>query len=78
MIRQEFDLGDLVQFYPTTESDGVGIVTASKLINKNSVVYENKQKWHPDEYHCRVKLTDGEIRWIRAKWLKMISKAENN
>ena len=55
-------------------TNSIGVVIDSKIINANMKTPE-LYKWHRDEYHCKVKLSDGESRWVRAKWLKIVSKA---
>ena len=72
-MRQTFDVGDFVKV--THPDGGSGIVLKTEPIN-NSVKYPEATPWHPDEYRCKVKFTSGssETRWVRAKWLKHISK----
>ena len=77
-MRQDIDTGDLVQILPgygtsAEETNRTGYVLESKSINP---VYNTDRKMHPDEYHCKVRFINGEeeTRWIRPKWLKIISK----
>ena len=71
MARQKFDIGDLVQF-----KNHRGLVLDRKAINPN---YNTDREFHVDEYTCKVKFIDKEVeekpRWVRAKWLKLISKS---
>lgn len=77
MIRQEFDIGDLVQITGPVGAQGeMGMVTKSKRISELPTMRDD-YKWHKDEYHCLIALTTGEIGWVRAKFLKIISKAKN-
>ncbi len=73
-VRQDFEIGDLVEFEINGCTNSIGVVIDSKIINANMKTPE-LYKWHRDEYHCKVKLSDGESRWVRAKWLKIVSKA---
>jgi hypothetical protein len=71
-VRQEFDTGDLVSI--VHQNHERGIVLRSELVH-NGVMYPNEQKWHNDEYHCKVRFFDtGITRWVRPKWLKHLSK----
>ncbi len=79
MIRQQFDIGDLVQInlpYPTKDSrTSIGVVTETRLINAHMTSPE-LYRWHPDEYTCLVRvLHEDKARWVRAKHLKTISRA---
>ena len=78
MFRQEFDVGDVVQLTgPVGASGEYGLVTKSKRITElptMPAVY----KWHKDEYHCLVALTTGEVGWVRAKFLKIVSRAKKS
>ena len=79
MMRQEFDIGDLVRLVtpyasPTSSPGDIGMVTKSKRIVDFPVADLN-YPWHRDEYHCLIKLTSGELEWVRAKFLKIISRA---
>ena len=81
MSRQDFDIGDLVKFsipYATDgpDMDSLGMITEAKLINRYTEDNQRERKWHIDEYHCKLKLSDGNHRWVRAKYLKMVSKAK--
>jgi len=42
-------------------------------------VYDTDRTFHPDEYHCKVLILnsepENEQRWIRTKWLKLLSKS---
>lgn len=71
-MRQKFDVGDFVK---TTHTGASGIVLKTEPIN-NGIQYPESTRWHPDEYRCKVKFISGsdETRWVRAKWLKHISK----
>ena len=71
-MRQTFDVGDFVK---TTHPDGeYGIVLQTDPIN-NNIKYPEKTPWHPDEYRCKVRfISSSETKWVRAKWLKHISK----
>ena len=77
MIRQEFDIGDLVKLVgPIGAAGEIGLVTTSKRI---SPLPEDKDyQWHRDEYRCRIKLPTGECEWVRAKFLKIFSRAKNS
>lgn len=77
MKRQKFDIGDLVE-YDCGRDKFQGLVLDKKTINP---VYNTDRKFHIDEYHCKVLIfndlkEDNETRWIRAKWLKLLSQAE--
>ena len=77
MTRQSIDIGDLVECYLGKGSERMtGVVLERKAINPN---YDTDRHFHPDEYHCKVLiLTDkprNEQRWIRTKWLKLLSKS---
>ena len=79
MKRQEFDVGDIVQVklpYNSGDADHYGTIIQRKLINKNTEDALATKKWHLDEYHCRVKWPNGASNWVRAKYLKMVSKAK--
>ena len=82
MIRQDFDVGDLVEVTALVQLPSgrslVGVITESQLINRNMAPNLKGTKWHKDEYHCKIQTTAGETKWVRAKWLKIISKAEKN
>ena len=77
MIKQRIDIGDLVECHLGSDGPHTGVVVARKAINAN---YNTDRHFHPDEYHCKVMLfntpNDSETRWIRTKWLKLLSKAE--
>jgi hypothetical protein len=76
-MRQDIDTGDLVQVLSARPEEFqkplTGYVLESKAINSN---YNTDRKMHPDEYHCKVRFMNGEeeTRWIRRKWLKLLSK----
>ena len=73
IMRQKFDIGDLVE---TTHphSGQKGIILETEPINRN-IDYPTSLKWHTDEYKCKVQfLTSSEVRWVRAKWLAHLSK----
>ena len=84
MIRQKFDIGDLVEVdvpYSEENSKLLGLVVKTKLINPQTNTSE--QKWHDDEYTCMIKVLKApdpeaskETQWIRAKWLKQIAKVK--
>lgn len=76
-IRQEFDVGDLVRLEgPIGASGEVGVITKSKRISM--LPERGDYQWHRDEYHCLVKLSTGEIGWVRAKFLKILSRAKTS
>tara|TARA_Y100001973_G_C5125682_1_gene295052 strand:- start:229 stop:465 length:237 start_codon:yes stop_codon:yes gene_type:complete len=78
MHRQEFDIGDIVRVTEPTKDNGeIGLVTQKKRIHDLPSVTED-YFWHRDEYRCQVKLSTGESEWIRAKFLKIVSRAENS
>lgn len=73
--RQEFDIGDLVQITGPVGARGeVGLITNKKRMIDFPRVED--YAWHKDEYHCFIKLTTGEASWIRAKFLRIIHRAE--
>ena len=75
MIRQEFDAGDLVKLVgPIGAAGETGMVLESKRIHDLPSVHE--YQWHRDEYRCRVKLVTGECDWIRAKFLRILSRSQ--
>ena len=79
-MRQKFDVGDLV--YCRINQDWAcppGIIIQKSLINANMLKPE-EWIWHVDEYRCRVRFTDGEDIWLRAKWLEHVDeeKEEND
>ena len=82
IVKQEFEVGDLVEFNVPYSPKGekpknrIGVITESKLIN-DSITTTEQFKWHLDEYHCRIKMLGGDLQWVRAKFLKIISKAKN-
>ncbi len=52
MIRQKFDIGDLVEIdvpYSKDSSKLMGLIVASALINPGTNTSEHL--WHDDEYH---------------------------
>lgn len=78
MMRQEFDIGDLVQLVSPydpceTKNGSIGLVTKSKRIYEHQ---PGDYRWHRDEYHCLVKIPGGPSEWVRAKFLKIISRAK--
>ncbi len=77
MNRQHFDIGDIVKVsLPSAkERDSYGTITQKKLINAN-LMEPHLYLWHVDEYHCKISFPDGEHSWVRAKYLKMVSKAK--
>ena len=75
MTRQEFDRGDLVKLVgPIGAAGEVGLVFRSKRIT--DLPDDKDYQWHKDEYRCLVKLTTGEIEWVRAKFLKILLRAK--
>lgn len=77
MIKQAIDIGDLVECYlGKGEEKMTGVVVDRKAINP---AYDTDRPFHPDEYHCKVHVlnsdTENEQRWIRTKWLKLLSKS---
>ena len=77
MIKQVIDIGDLVECYLDSNQGKVtGVVLERKAINP---VYDTDRPFHPDEYHCKVLILgsrpENEQRWIRTKWLKLLSKS---
>lgn len=78
MTKQKIDIGDLV------EVDGripgkryQGVVLDRKTINPN--FDDPNRLFHVDEYHCKVLIlnseTENDQRWVRTKWLKLLSKS---
>ena len=77
MTRQSIDIGDLVECYLGTGTEKMtGVVVERKAINP---AYNTDRTFHPDEYHCKVLILnsepENEQRWIRTKWLKLLSKS---
>ena len=77
MTRQSIDIGDLVECnFGYGRKKLTGVVLESKSINPN---YDTDRTFHPDEYHCKVLILnsepENEQRWIRTKWLKLLSKS---
>ena len=77
MINQKIDIGDLVECYLDKGEERItGVVVDRKAINPS---YDTDRHFHPDEYHCRVLILtpspENEQRWIRTKWLKLLSKS---
>lgn len=77
MIKQVIDIGDLVECYLGSDREKMtGVVVERKAINPN---YNTDRAFHPDEYHCKVLILnsepENEQRWIRTKWLKLLSKS---
>ena len=77
MTRQCIDIGDLVECYlGNGEEKMTGVVVERKAINP---AYNTDRTFHPDEYHCKVLILnsepENEQRWIRTKWLKLLSKS---
>ena len=70
-MRQKIDIGDLVEY-----DKYQALVLDRKTINPN---YNTERVYHPDEYHCKVLLlnsdSDNDQRWVRTKWLKLLSKS---
>jgi hypothetical protein len=80
MMRQKFDIGDLVEIAlpwgreTRSSNSAIGLVTATRLINANMETPE-LYRWHVDEYMCQIRtLEDNALRWVRAKNLKTVSK----
>ena len=70
MIRQKFDIGDYVEY-----KDYVGLILAREAINP---LYNTERKFHVDEYKCKILFLNAPSeapKWVRAKWLKLISKS---
>ncbi len=77
MAKQSIDVGDLVECHlGKGEEKMTGVVVERKAINP---VYNTDRTFHPDEYHCKVLILnsepENEQRWIRTKWLKLLSKS---
>jgi hypothetical protein len=65
-MRQKFDVGDIVEY-----NNLKGLV-----VDRQSILKDDKNReFHVDEYRCKIQFfgTD-DPKWIRAKWLKHISK----
>ncbi len=77
MKRQKFDVGDLVEFEEGRERRRQGLILERKAINPN---FRNIDRdYHVDEYTCKVKFIDTDLeepKWVRAKWLKLLSQAK--
>ena len=78
-MRQQVVIGDLVEVALPYSKDRkrhpVGLVVHTRVINAN-LMEPDLYKWHPDEYTCLVKiLGEEDARWVRAKYLKSLSKA---
>lgn len=73
-MRQKFDIGDLIEVsYPLSGHNKRGIVLETQIINNH--LLDDRSHWHVDEYKCKVRfLGEEHPAWIRAKWLKHISK----
>jgi len=71
-MRQKFNIGDLVRI---THPDGKeGIILETMPINRFSPS-SIQTDLHPDEYKCMIMfLESGKQHWVRAKWLKHLSK----
>ena len=77
MVKQKIDIGDLVECFLGKGKEVVtGVVIERKAINPT---YNTDRPFHPDEYHCKVLILNSgpehEQRWIRTKWLKLLSKS---
>tara|TARA_B100001250_G_scaffold411052_1_gene438795 strand:+ start:382 stop:621 length:240 start_codon:yes stop_codon:yes gene_type:complete len=78
MTKQKIDIGDLVECnLLSADSENLrGVVLERKAINP---IYDTDRTFHPDEYHCKVLILnsepENEQRWIRTKWLKLLSKS---
>ena len=78
MTKQKIDVGDLVEYVPRVEEKAYqGVVVDRKTINPN---FDHPDRvFHPDEYHCKVLIINSEVdndqRWVRTKWLKLLSKS---
>ena len=67
-MRQQFDVGDIVEYINLKGF----VIESQPIIKFNS---SPGRKLHLDEYRCKVQFFGSEEpRWIRAKWLKHISK----
>jgi hypothetical protein len=77
MINQRIDVGDLVEYSPAATKKYRAVVLDRKNINPN--FDDPNRVFHPDEYHCFVLILNSEIendqRWVRTKWLKLLSKS---
>lgn len=74
MMRQIFDIGDIVRVTHPNGEEGVVLKTA--LVNAH-MVRPAEQIWHVDEYKCQIRFFgSGVDSWVRAKWLKHLSKAQ--
>tara|TARA_B100001250_G_C19166452_1_gene514723 strand:- start:197 stop:451 length:255 start_codon:yes stop_codon:yes gene_type:complete len=74
-MRQKFDIGDLIEVSFPSDAPQRGIVLETKIINNH--LLDERCYWHVDEYKCKVKFMDDKQsppRWVRAKWLRHISK----
>ena len=75
MIRQKIDVGDLVECDFGGEKIQ-GVILERKAINP---AFDTERHFHPDEYHCKVLILSpkpgNEHRWVRTKWLKLLSKS---
>ena len=67
-MRQKFDVGDLVEY---NNLKGYVIESRAFSTTKN----KKERTFHVDEYRCRIQFFgDPQPLWIRAKWLKHVSK----
>ena len=65
-MRQKFDVGDIVEY-----NNLLGLVVESRPIREE----HDNRKFHVDEYRCKVRFfKHKDAQWVRAKWLKHISK----
>jgi len=67
-MRQIFDVGDIVEY-----QNSKGLVLESRPFKTGK--YLKERSLHPDEYRCKIQFFgEDDAKWIRAKWLKHISK----
>ena len=79
-MRQKIDVGDLIEVSYSSSKDlrKQGIVLEKELITKHPSYPDDNSTWHPDEYRCKVVfLGTDDPKWVRARWLKVVSKSEN-
>ncbi len=76
MKRQRFDIGYLVEYDDAGSLSRQGLVLERRPIKPD--FYNTDRDYHVDEYRCKIKFIDTESeepRWVRAKWLKLLSQA---
>ena len=79
-MKQKIEIGDLIEvsYSSSMDSKKQGIVVDKQLISKHPGYPDGCTAWHPDEYSCKVVFLGCEDpKWVRAKWLKIVSKSEN-